>query len=262
MKKKIFIIIGILVFSISCFIFLIKCKFASKDYNDIEQLKLSKENIIFEENTVDDNKIIFQGEEIPVEEKEEKNEQENAETQNESKPEEKTIITDSIEKSVKSTTDYSNKSMEKNTEIKAEIPKVSNEKSNSETTSKSENIEKENEVNKQTSKKIDLSKYDYYRNGLSGSYIGFKEDAGEINKLKSLIDEALAEFGYKNSKIVLDKSLSTDGSMYFTANKTNVRNAVYNSEGFTIYYYAINEYYISPEGKESYFQTRSYVEVK
>ena len=111
-------------------------------------------------------------------------------------------------------------------------------------------------------KKIDLSKYDYYEESLNGSYKGFIRDDAEMSKLKSLIDNAIAEFGYTNVKIVQDSSLTQSGLRSFTANKTNVENSVYNSDGFTICYYAVKEYHISSDGTESLFQTRSYIKVK
>ncbi|MBE5805171.1 MAG: hypothetical protein E7313_00355 [Clostridiales bacterium] len=115
---------------------------------------------------------------------------------------------------------------------------------------------------KEETKKIDLSKYDYYENSLNGSYKGFIRDDAEISKLKSLIDTAINEFGYTNVKIVQDNSLPKSGLRSFTANKTNVENLVYDSDGFTICYYAVKEYHISSDGTETLFQTRSYIKVK
>ena len=111
-------------------------------------------------------------------------------------------------------------------------------------------------------KKIDLSKYDYYEESINGSYKGFVRDDAEMSKLKSLIDTCISEFGYTNVKIVQDSSLARSGLRSFTANKTNVENAVYDSDGFTICYYAVKEYHISNDGTESLFQTRSYIKVK
>ncbi|MCR5146375.1 MAG: hypothetical protein K6B70_03395, partial [Clostridia bacterium] len=111
-------------------------------------------------------------------------------------------------------------------------------------------------------KKIDLSKYDYYENSLNGSYKGFIRDDAEMSKLKSLIDTCIKEFGYTNVKIVQDSSLAQSGARSFTANKTNVENAIYDSDGFTICYYAVKEYHISSDGTESLFQTRSYIKVR
>lgn len=115
---------------------------------------------------------------------------------------------------------------------------------------------------KEETKKIDLSKYDYYENSLNGSYKGFIKDDAEMSKLKSLIDTAINEFGYTNVKIVQDSSLPKSGLRSFTANKINVENLVYDSDGFTICYYAVKEYHISSDGTETFFQTRSYIKVK
>lgn len=136
--------------------------------------------------------------------------------------------------------------------------KKSEQKCNNDTIITQEDFNK----NVQSTKKIDLSKYDYYEKNPNGSYNGFIEDAGEISKLKSLIDETINSFGYKNVKVIKDKSLSKDGTPYFTANKTNVNNAIYDCEGFSVYYYAIKEYVVSTNGAETYFQTRCYIKVK
>lgn len=122
--------------------------------------------------------------------------------------------------------------------------------------------EKPIEQPKEETKKIDLSKYDYYENSLNGSYKGFIKDDAEMSKLKTLIDTAINEFGYTNVKIVQDSSLPKSGLRSFTANKTNVENLVYDSDGFTICYYAVKEYHISSDGTETLFQTRSYIKVK
>ena len=42
----------------------------------------------------------------------------------------------------------------------------------------------------------------------------------------------------------------------------NVENLVYDTEGFTIYYYSVKEYHISTDGTATYFQTRSYIKVR
>ena len=118
------------------------------------------------------------------------------------------------------------------------------------------------EDSKVETKKIDLSKYDYYEESINGSYKGFIKDTAEMSKLKSLIDNAICEFGYTNVKVVQDSSIAQSGLRSFTANKTNVENAVYNSNGFTICYYAVKEYHISSDGTKSLFQSRSYIKVK
>lgn len=119
-----------------------------------------------------------------------------------------------------------------------------------------------NEEVKEETKKIDLSKYDYYEESLNGTYKGFIKDTDEMTKLKSLIDECIKEFGYTNVTVKQDSSLPRSGVGYFTANKTNVENLVYDTEGFTIYYYSVKEYHIAADGKESVFQSRSYIKVK
>ena len=47
-----------------------------------------------------------------------------------------------------------------------------------------------------------------------------------------------------------------------TANRTNVENVVYDSEGFTVCYYAVKEYHIAADGTETLFQTRSHIKIK
>ena len=67
---------------------------------------------------------------------------------------------------------------------------------------------------------------------------------------------------YKNVTVKQDSSLARNGTRYFTANSVNVENEVYDSEGFTICYYAVKEYLISSDGTEKFFQNRSYIKVK
>lgn len=107
---------------------------------------------------------------------------------------------------------------------------------------------------------LNLSKYDRYEKGLNGGYKCFKKNTSEISKLRSLINEAIQEFGYTDVRIVEDGSIISN--RYFTANKTNVENGVYDSEGFTIHYYAETEYILTADGRESIFQVRSYLKVK
>lgn len=123
-------------------------------------------------------------------------------------------------------------------------------------------VQKTVQESKVETKKIDLSKYDYYEESQNASCKGFIKDNQEMNKLKSLIDTCISEFGYKNVKVMQDSSLPRSGLRSFTANKTNVENAVYDSEGFTICYYAVKEYHIAADGTETLFQTRSYIKVK
>lgn len=110
-------------------------------------------------------------------------------------------------------------------------------------------------------KKVDLSKYSRYENALNGGYKAYMKSDSEMNKLKSLIDTCIKEFGYTNVKVISNSSI-VGSTQSFTANKTNVGNKVYNSEDFTIYYYAETEYHITAEGTESVFQYRSYIKVQ
>ncbi|MDO5556334.1 MAG: hypothetical protein Q4G09_07010 [Clostridia bacterium] len=135
-----------------------------------------------------------------------------------------------------------------------EILVVNENKSNSQNNEKleTETIEKP----KQT---IDLSKYDRYENGLNGGYKCFKKNTSEITKLKTLIDNAISEFGYTDVSLVENNTITNTRS--FTANKTNVENLTYNSEGFKIYYYAEIEYTVTADGIETEFQPRAYLKV-
>lgn len=108
--------------------------------------------------------------------------------------------------------------------------------------------------------KLNLEKYDRYEKALNGGYKCFKKNTSEISKLRSLINEAIQEFGYTDVRIVEDSSIISN--RYFTANKTNVENGVYDSEGFTIHYYAETEYGLTADGRETVFQVRSYIKVK
>ena len=130
------------------------------------------------------------------------------------------------------------------------------------TVTKNKNTSQTTTVNQSNQNKVNLSKYSFYEKLTDGSYKGFIPDQAEMNKLKSLINNSIKNFGYKNTKVVLDSSLAKNGTRYFTANKTNVDNIVYNSEGFTLCYYAVKEYLISTNGTEKFFQTRSYLKVK
>ena len=121
-----------------------------------------------------------------------------------------------------------------------------------------EKIVETNEKNEEQVK-IDFSKYDRYYAGLNGGYTCFRKNTEETQKLKLLIETVLQEFGYTNVKIVEDNSINKD--RYFTANKINVQNAIYDSDGFTIHYYAETEYYLSETGAEIVFQIRSYIQI-
>ena len=106
---------------------------------------------------------------------------------------------------------------------------------------------------------LDFSKYDRYYPALNGGYTCFKKNPEEIAKLKSLIEDAIKEFGYENVIIIEDSSIISE--RYFTANKTNVQNVVYNSDYFTILYYAETEYGLTKNGNERINQIRSYTKV-
>ena len=121
--------------------------------------------------------------------------------------------------------------------------------------------EKQPEITKTEPAKIDLSKYDRYENALNGGYKAYKKSDSEMNKLKGLIDTCIKEFGYTNVKVIPSSSI-VGSTQSFTANKTNVENKVFNSEDFTIYYYAEAEYHITAEGTETIFQYRSYIKVQ
>ncbi len=150
------------------------------------------------------------------------------------------------------------------TESKGSNSQTSNNNSNKASTESEEKIiqnnnSKTNEQEK-TEVTLNLEKYDRYEKALNGGYKCFKKNTAEISKLKNLISQAIEEFGYTDVKIKEDKSIVSN--RYFTANKTNVENGVYDSEGFTIHYYAETEYNLTADGIETVFQVRSYIKVK
>ena len=108
---------------------------------------------------------------------------------------------------------------------------------------------------------VDLSKYSRYESALNGGYKAYMKSDSEMSKLRNLIDTCIKEFGYTNVKVVPSSSI-VGSTQSFTANKTNVENKVYNSEYFTIYYYAEAEYHITANGDETIFQYRSYIKVQ
>lgn len=130
------------------------------------------------------------------------------------------------------------------------------------TTAATEQTKTNVEEKKEEAKKIDLSKYDYYEESLNGTYKAFIKDSQDMAVLRSLIDECITEFGYTDVKVEQDKTLPKSGTSYFTTNKNNVENLVYDTEGFTIYYYSVKEYHISADGTATFFQTRSYIKVR
>lgn len=156
------------------------------------------------------------------------------------------------EKQEKVETHKSNKEVQHTKEPQAtETSKVSE-------TEQTQKTEEEN-INIQETTQLDFSKYDRYYPALNGGYTCFKKNTEEIAKLKGLIEDAIEEFGYTNVKIVEDSSIISD--RYFTANKTNVQNLVYNTEYCTIHYYAETEYTLSKDGVEKVFQLRSYAKL-
>ncbi len=175
-----------------------------------------------------------------------------------------------IETKEERTTQTAQETREKN--IQVNTKKSTNEKTNLETQKTNNHDVVTNNVQQtQTNtkeetkvpetKKIDLSKYSRYENALNGGYKAYMKNDSEMNKLKSLIDTCVKEFGYTNVKVIPNSSI-VGSTQSFTANKTNVGNKVYNSEDFTIYYYAETEYHITAEGTESVFQYRSYIKVQ
>ncbi len=256
MKKKICILIGILLIFIATVICLGFSLNKNEEYQEEIENISTIENLTQEDSTEgdDEENKLNENQESEVE-----NISENIELPKQEKTIEKNIT---IQKTSNNGNNTQNSNIQNNNTENNNSPKVLS-NSNISTSTKNDNPNvTESKSTQTTSKKIDLSKYDYYEKNPNGSYKGFIGDSSEINKLKSLIDENLKFFGYKNIKVVIDKSLSRDGTPYFTANNTNVKNAIYNCEGFSIYYYAVKEYSISTEGKESYFQTRSYIKVK
>ena len=284
MKKKICILIGVLLIFVVIAICLVNGMFL----NEYEENQEEIQNIsTFEGQTLEisEERSEDENEEIENQESEVENKPENVEIQNkeeiveentstqtaDNKEKSTNVITNSSKKNTKVVTSNNEKSkVEKNTEDKKTEDKSTNNKNTQEVLNKSttststKNVETNVTENKQaTKKKIDLSKYFYYEKAKDGTYRAFIIDKTEINNLKGLIDNAINKFGYKNINVIEDSSLFNDKTIdYFTANKTNVQNAVYESEGFNIYYYAVKEYFISSNGTESYFQTRSYIKVK
>lgn len=269
-KKKICIgiIIVLVIFDIICFsIFLVNKK----------QIQVSEnsEEFIYEEDLSDEELLDNIYNEVETEEI-------NTETTDEKSEIEESSMENKIETSTDTTVKENPKTNETNTNTKT-TKTQSNSSTKTETTgantkatnknTKEENISitqqetiqsNNSEVKTEETKKIDLSKYDYYETVLNGTYKGFIKDTQEIENLKSLINACIKENGYQNVKVesTPDSSLARSGLRYFTANKTNVNNAINDCDGFTISYYAVKEYHISANGTETFFQTRSYIKVK
>ena len=265
-KKKICIgiIVVLVVFNLICFsIFLIKKK----------QIQVSEktEEFIYEEDLSDEelqdniyNEV--ETEEISTETTDEKSEIEESSMENKIETSTDTTAKENPKTNETNTTKTQSNSSTKTETIGANI-KVTNQNTKEENRSitQQETIQSNNsEIKTEETKKIDLSKYDYYETGLNGTYKGFIKDTQEIENLKSLINTCINENGYKNVKVesIPDSSLARSGLRYFTANKTNVNNAINDCDGFTISYYAVKEYNITANGTETFFQTRSYIKVK
>lgn len=135
-----------------------------------------------------------------------------------------------------------------------------NKKTDTSTQKENKPVEEKKETAEQKVK-LDFTKYDRYTPALNGGYTCFKKNNNEIAKLKGLIDQAVSTFGYKNVKVIQSKDIAMS-TRYFTANRTNVENKVYNSEDFTIYYYVEAEYTLSSQGVENFIQYRSYITVR
>ena len=270
MKKFLIIVFMSLIASGSYYGLSTKKEEKSKDFQNTVQETI-QENVVQNEISEEKQENIIEQQENTT----------NTEVNAIEQPKESTKEPENIEKpqidiaenqAIQDNTKKNQKEKDTNINKKNEIPETKQKTNELDENSKKTTDTKQTEQNNkninqsvketQNTKKVDLSKYAYYEKATDGSYKAFMIDKTEIDKLKGLIDSVIDNLGYKNIKVVEDSSLSRDGTMYFTANKTNVENLVYDSEGFTIYYYAIREYHISPNGTENYFQTRSYIKVK
>lgn len=265
MKKKILlissIILGVVIIGVT--ILIIKNSKTKINESKLESTSTSQESIIGQNdiNIVSTN-VEAQTEENEIKDTEEK-EDIKQETKEENKQEtEDKKIENTNEKTTSKVTKDTSGTVAKNVETTPTVPTQNEEPAPQPQQVVEPEPPKSVEEPKVETKKIDLSKYDYYEESINGSYKGFVRDDAEMSKLKSLIDTCISEFGYTNVKVVQDSSLARSGLRSFTANKTNVENAVYDSDGFTICYYAVKEYHISNDGTESLFQTRSYIKVK
>ena len=266
MNKKTLIIISIIFAIIIPLICILVFQFSKEGNNEniIDENKIySSENTVLQENNVLDNIVAT---DIETEDKTDTVELTEDKTK-EKETEEK--IENKIDTKEKNETIIETRDNNKNKDTKDEVKKeqvITNDKTESkpQTVEKTEDksvIEK-NENAQEEQKKIDLSKYDYYEESLNGTYKAFIKDTADMSVLKSLINECITEFGYTDVKVLQDESLPRSGVAYFTTNKYNVENLVYDTEGFTIYYYSVKEYHISTDGTATYFQTRSYIKVR
>lgn len=262
MKKKILlissIILGVVIIGVT--IFIIKNSNTKSNESNLESTSTKQESMIVQDINAD-TIVEAQTEENEIKDTEEENIEE---TKEENKQEtEDNKIQNTNEKNTSKVTKEKSGTVETKVENAATtVPTQNEEPAPAPQTVQEPEPPKPVEEPKVETKKIDLSKYDYYEESINGSYKGFIKDTAEMSKLKSLIDNAISEFGYTNVKVVQDSSLAQSGLRSFTANKTNVENAVYDSDGFTICYYAVKEYHISSDGTESLFQSRSYIKVK
>ncbi len=256
MKKKILIIsilTIILIIIISVIIYI-------QVQDKTNEVLATNSNISTEENneeTKDENTITDEENIENTEENNEEitNEEQNIETKDESTTTQVTQETKEIS-SKQTTTESTNEKTNVGTQKTNTETSVSN---NTQQTQASTSNESENQGT--TTKIIDLTKYDRYEEALNGGYKAYIKSDSEMNKLKGLIDACIQEFGYTNVKVIQSSSI-VGSTQSFTANKTNVENKVYNSEGFTIYYYAEAEYHITADGTETIFQYRSYIKVQ
>lgn len=265
MKKKILlissIILGVVIICVT--ILIIKNSNTKINESKLESTSTSQESIIGQ----NDINIVSTNVEAQTEDEKTKDTEEKEDIKQETKEENKQETEDkkienTNEKTTSKVTKDTSGTVAKNVETTPTVPTQNEEPAPQPQQVVEPEPPKPVEEPKVETKKIDLSKYDYYEESINGSYKGFVRDDAEISKLKSLIDTCISEFGYTNVKIVQDSSLARSGLRSFTANKTNVENAVYDSDGFTICYYAVKEYHISNDGTESLFQTRSYIKVK
>lgn len=265
MNKKILIISSVIlgVITLICIVLII-IKNNNTKFNesklDVKNASTKQESIIGQNDINNTLATSIETKDKENENTEDKNNEKTKEKVNENTEDKK--IENTQEKTTSKVTKETSGTVVKNVESTSTVPTK-----NEETAPQPQQVvepepQKPVEEPKVETKKIDLSKYDYYENSLNGSYKGFIRDDAEMSKLKSLIDTCIKEFGYTNVKIVQDSSLAQSGARSFTANKTNVENAVYDSDGFTICYYAVKEYHISSDGTESLFQTRSYIKVR
>lgn len=262
MKKKILIIstiiLVIIIGLIGLFVFYkVQQKEKTVEVSKINDTEITKEKIVEEtkDENASNNELVQNTNEEVKEKTEEKQESQETKKQkatneknNQETKEKVNTETQKIKENNNSNKNNSNSQQTTNqvTNSKIETPKQE---------------EKQPEITKTEPAKIDLSKYDRYENALNGGYKAYKKSDSEMNKLKGLIDTCIKEFGYTNVKVIPSSSI-VGSTQSFTANKTNVENKVFNSEDFTIYYYAEAEYHITAEGTETIFQYRSYIKVQ